>query len=85
MRSYIIESAWVALRMDPEMQMYYRKHQGKNPKSIIIKIARKLLNRMLSVIKKETPYQNNYSKEIKADYKTPPAIPSKQEITKASL
>ncbi|MBK8586134.1 MAG: hypothetical protein IPN88_12210 [Bacteroidetes bacterium] len=49
------------------MQTYYRKHQGKNPKSIIIKIARKLLNRMLSVIKKETPYQKNYSKEIKAD------------------
>lgn len=85
LRSYIIESASVALRMNPEMQMYYRKHLGKNPKSIIIKIARKLLNRMLSVIKKETPYQNNYSKETKADYKTSPVIPSQQEFTKASL
>ena len=61
LRSYIIESAWVALRLDPEMQAYYRKHIGKNPKSIIVKIARKLLNRMLSVIKTETPYQINYS------------------------
>ena len=85
LRSYIIESAWVALRLDPEMQTYYRKHQGKNPKSIIIKIARKLLNRMLSVIKKETPYQKNYSKEIKADYKTSQVIPPKKEVTKASL
>ena len=50
LRSYIIESAWVAFRLDPEMQAYYRKHVGKNPKSIIVKIARKLLNRMLSVI-----------------------------------
>ena len=62
-------------RLDPEMQIFYRKHQGKNPKSIIIKIARKLLNRMLSVIKKETPYKNNYSKELKADYKTSQVIP----------
>ena len=61
LRSYIIESAWVAIRLDPAMQSYYRKHVGKNSKSIIIKIARKLMNRMLSVIKTETPYQINYS------------------------
>lgn len=63
LRTYIIESAWVAYRMDPEMQRYYRKHIGKNPKSIIVKIARKLLNRMLSVIKTETPYQLNNCKQ----------------------
>jgi transposase len=63
LRSYIIESAWVAFRLDPEMQAYYRKHVGKNPKSIIVKIARKLLNRMLSVIKNETPYKINYGIE----------------------
>jgi transposase len=61
LRSYIIESAWVALRMDPEMQTYYRKHIGRNPKSIIVKIARKLLNRMLSIIKTGVPYQSGYS------------------------
>ena len=60
LRSYIIESAWVAYRLDPHMQSYYRKHIGKNPKSIIVKIARKLLNRMLSVIKTETNYHINY-------------------------
>jgi len=61
LRSYIIESSWVALRMDPEMQAYYRKHIGRNPKSIIVKIARKLLNRMLAVIKTGQPYKTNYS------------------------
>ncbi|WP_205942955.1 IS110 family RNA-guided transposase [Pedobacter frigidisoli] len=60
LRSYIVEAAWVALRLDPQMQAYYRKHIGKNPKSIIVKIARKLLNRILSVIKTEKPYQINY-------------------------
>lgn len=61
LRSYIIESAWVALRLDPSMQQYYRTHPGKNQKSILIKIAHKMLNRMLSVIKNNTPYQINYT------------------------
>jgi transposase len=32
LRSYFIEAAWVALRRNPEMQSYYRKHIGKNQK-----------------------------------------------------
>lgn len=62
LRSYIIEAAWVALRLDPQMQAYYRTHIGKNPKSIVVKIARKLLNRILSVIKTGKPYQINHQK-----------------------
>lgn len=65
LRSYLIESAWVALRIDPEMQAYYRKHVGKNPKSIIVKIARKLTNRILSVIKTEQTYEINHSITVK--------------------
>jgi len=55
-RSYFVEAAWQAIRSDPVMQAYYRKHQGRNVKSIIIKVARKLLSRTLAVIKTETPY-----------------------------
>jgi transposase len=77
LRSYIIESAWVALRMDPEMQAYYRKHIGKNPKSIIVKIARKLLNRMLAVIKTGERYKSSYSLNNGKETKQ-----SKQEIEK---
>jgi transposase len=55
-RSYFVEAAWQAIRADPVMQAYYRKHLGKNTKSIIIKVARKLLSRTLAVIKTETPY-----------------------------
>lgn len=56
-RSYFIEVSWQAIRTDPVMQAYYRKHHGKNVKSVIVKIARKLLSRTLAVIKTETPYQ----------------------------
>ena len=61
LRSYLIEAAWVAIRKDPTMQAYYRKHMGRNPKSIVVKVARKMLNRMLAVIKTETKYQPNYT------------------------
>ena len=56
-RSYFIEASWQAIRTDPVMQGYYRKHQGKNVKSIIVKVARKLLSRTLAVIKTGIPYE----------------------------
>ena len=59
LRSYLVEAAWIAIRKDAEMQNYYRKHHGKNVKSIIIKVAHKMARRILSVIKTETPYQIN--------------------------
>jgi hypothetical protein len=34
---------------------------GKNPKTIIVKVAHKMVRAMLSVIKNEKPYQVNYS------------------------
>jgi transposase len=59
LRSYLIESSWVAVRTDPEIQAYYRKHVGKNPKNVIVKVAHKMCRRILSVIKNERPYQIN--------------------------
>ncbi len=61
-RSYLVEAAWVAIRRDPEMQRYYRSHFGKNVKNIIVKVAHKLVKRILSVIKTETPYILNVSR-----------------------
>ena len=59
LRSYLVEAAWIAIRKDAEMQNYYRQHQGKNVKSIIIKVAHKMARRILSVVKTETAYQIN--------------------------
>jgi transposase len=64
LRSYLVEAAWVTLRIDPEMQTYYRKHVGKNPKSVIIKIAHKLVKRILAVIKTKTPYKKNHTLQL---------------------
>ncbi|MEM1003570.1 MAG: IS110 family transposase [Bacteroidota bacterium] len=57
LRAYIVESAWIAVRKNPALQAYYRSHQGKNSKAVIIKVAHKLLNRLLAVIKTKTPYE----------------------------
>ena len=57
LRSYFVEAAWVALRHDPVMQEYWRKHHGKDAKAKLIKVARKLLCRTYAVIKTEIPYQ----------------------------
>ena len=61
LRSYIIEAAWVALRRNPQLQCFYRNHQSRNSKNIIVKIAHKLVRAMLSVIKNQKPYQVNYT------------------------
>lgn len=59
LRSYLIEAAWVAVRIDPEMQTYFRQHQGKNEKTVIVKIAHKLKDICRS--KTKTPYKVNVS------------------------
>jgi hypothetical protein len=46
-----IEDSWVAVRIDAEMQAYFRRHQGKNEKSVIVKIAHKLIKKIFSVVK----------------------------------
>jgi transposase len=58
-RSYIIEAAWQAVRVDPALQEYYRGHLAKGLKSqqVIVKVARKLLSRIHAVIRTETPYE----------------------------
>jgi transposase len=57
LRTYLIEAAWVAIRLDPEIQQFYRKHIGKNQKTVIVKVAHKMCRRILSVIKSGIPYQ----------------------------
>ena len=57
-RSLLVESSWVAIRKDPVLQKYYRKHATNgNGKAAIFKTSRKLLNRIYAVIKTETKYE----------------------------
>ncbi len=62
LRSYFIESAWVAVGKDPEMIAYYKRHAGKKVAGkIIVKVARKLLLRMYYCMKYQRPYRLNHS------------------------
>ena len=56
MRSYLVEAAWQAVRIDPILREYYRSHKGKKPNDIIVKVARKLLSRAYGVLRTRTEY-----------------------------
>lgn len=56
-RSLIVEASWVAIRKDPVIQNYFRKHAGKDTKAAIFKVAHKLLSRIHAVVKTEIPYE----------------------------
>ena len=58
LRTMLIEASWQAVRMDPSLMQYYQKHviNSKGHK-VIIKVARKLLNRIRYVMKNRQPYK----------------------------
>jgi transposase len=57
LRTLLIEASWQAIRMDPAMMQYYHKHLVNNTgHKVIIKVARKLLNRIRYVMKNRQPY-----------------------------
>jgi len=57
LRYLIVEAAWVAVRQDPALLMAYNKLvQRMDNKKAIIRIAKKLLNRMRYVWINNQPY-----------------------------
>ncbi len=58
LRSDRIESAWTAKRTDPAMALYFQQQiKRKDSKIVIVKIARKLLNRIRFVLINQQPYE----------------------------
>jgi transposase len=58
LRSDLVESAWTAKRTDPAMALYFNEQiKRKDCKIVIIKIARKLLNRIRYVLINQKPYE----------------------------
>ena len=58
LRSDLVESAWTAKRTDPAMSLYFHEQvKRKDSKIVIIKIARKLLNRIRYVLINQTSYE----------------------------
>ena len=57
LRMSLIESAWIAMRYDPALSMcYYNSSNRMESNKAIIKIARKLLNRIYFVLKNQKEY-----------------------------
>jgi transposase len=57
LRTLLIEASWQAIRQDPALMQYYHEHLINNKgQKVIIKIARKLLNRIRYVMKNRQPY-----------------------------
>ena len=57
LRTFMIEAAWVAIRVDPVLiTCYGRLRKGHNGQVAIIRIAKKLLNRILYVWRNQTEY-----------------------------
>lgn len=58
LRSAIIESAWVAARLDPALIRSFHEYcKRMDPNKAIIRIARKLLNRIKFVLKNKKQYE----------------------------
>lgn len=63
LRSDLVESAWTAKRNDPAMALYFGEQiKRKDSKIVIIKIARKLLNRIRYVLLNQKPYESGIVK-----------------------
>jgi transposase len=57
-KTVIIECTWVAVRKDPALLLYYKKQLVKmNGNKAIIRVARKLVNRIRFVLVNKIPYQ----------------------------
>jgi transposase len=71
LRTLLVESVWVAVSKDPEIQAYYKSHIGKNAKAIVIKIAHKMARRIFAIIKTQIPYQINKNLVLDTKMKLP--------------
>jgi transposase len=57
LRWILIEAAWVAVRKDPALMMAFAQYCKRMRKNrAIVKIAKKLLNRIRYILKHQTPY-----------------------------
>jgi len=57
LKKCIIESSWIAARKDPALSLAYNKYVARmEPNKAIIRVARKLLNRIYFVLKNKKEY-----------------------------
>lgn len=63
LRTCLIESSWVAVRTDPALMLAYQQYiKRMEPQKAIVRIAKKLLNRIRFVLKNNKPYQHGLAR-----------------------
>jgi transposase len=64
MKTLLTQSAKTAIQHDKELKEYYQRRtlMGKSKKSTINVVRNKLIYRMFAVIKRQTPFINQYQK-----------------------
>jgi len=61
LRNKLIQSAWVAIRQDPELREFYQRVYQRHPKKVaarkaIVAVTRKLTTRIYAVLKEQRPF-----------------------------
>ena len=61
LRNKLIQSAWTAIKKDPELRAFYRRIYQRQPKKVaarkaIVAVARKMTTRIYVVLKEQRPY-----------------------------
>lgn len=61
LRNKLVQSAWTAIKKDPELRAFYRRIYQRHPPKVaarkaIVAVARKLTNRIYVVLKEQRPY-----------------------------
>jgi transposase len=61
LRSKLVQSAWTAIRQDPELREFYRTVHRRHPQHLaarkaVVAVARKLTTRIFAVLKEQRPY-----------------------------
>lgn len=60
LRGALIESAWIAVRNDPAMLVCYQRHcKNMIGNKAIVRVAKKLLNRIRYVLREQQPYEKS--------------------------
>lgn len=58
LRFLLIECSWIAVRKDPSLLMSFNQLTKRMPKNrAIVRVARKLLNRIRYVLRNQQPYE----------------------------
>ena len=62
MKSILQMCTLVAVKHDPQLKEYYerKKDEGKNAMLVLNNVKCKIIGRVFSVIKRQTPYINTY-------------------------